>query len=112
MHTLNRLEHIVTDTEWTIDAKPLVFIDFKLGNICNLKCRICGSWSSSTYATEEVKFKGKNSFHYQMLKDGGLTEVSGYIPPFALRGDAFAARSLAGYLLKFLSILSSKLELL
>jgi len=70
MHTLNRLEHIVTDTEWTDDAKPLVFIDFKLGNICNLKCRICGSWSSSTFAAEEVKFEGKDSFHYQMLKDG------------------------------------------
>ncbi len=70
MHTLNRLEHIVTDTEWTVDAKPLVFIDFKLGNICNLKCRICGSWSSSTFAAEEVKFEGKDSFHYQMLKDG------------------------------------------
>jgi len=70
MHTLNRLEHIVTDTEWTADAKPLVFIDFKLGNICNLKCRICGSWSSSTFATEEVKFEGKDSFHYQMLKQG------------------------------------------
>ena len=70
MHTLNRLKHIVTDTEWTADAKPLVFIDFKLGNICNLKCRICGSWSSSTFAAEEVRFKGKDSFHYQMLKDG------------------------------------------
>jgi len=70
MHTLNRLEHIVTDTEWTADAKPLVFIDFKLGNICNLKCRICGSWSSSTFAAEEVRFEGKDSFHYQMLKDG------------------------------------------
>ena len=70
MHTLNRLEDIVTDTEWTADAKPLVFIDFKLGNICNLKCRICGSWSSSTFATEEVKFEGKHSFHYKMLKDG------------------------------------------
>ncbi len=70
MHTLNRLEHIVTDTEWTVDAKPLVFIDFKLGNICNLKCRICGSWSSSTFAAEEVKFEGKDSFHYKMLKDG------------------------------------------
>ena len=70
MHTLNRLEHIVTDTDWTSDAKPLVFIDFKLGNICNLKCRICGSWSSSSYAIEEVKFQGKDSFHYQMLKDG------------------------------------------
>ncbi len=70
MHTLNRLEHIVTDTEWTVDAKPLVFIDFKLGNICNLKCRICGSWSSSTFAAEEIRFEGKESFHYQMLKDG------------------------------------------
>jgi len=70
MHTINRLKHIVTDTEWTADAKPLVFIDFKLGNICNLKCRICGSWSSSTFAAEEVHFEGKDSFHYQMLKDG------------------------------------------
>ena len=70
MHTINRLEHIVKDTEWTVDAKPLVFIDFKLGNICNLKCRICGSWSSSTFAAEEVRFEGKDSFHYQMLKDG------------------------------------------
>lgn len=70
MHTLDRLKHIVTDTEWTVDAKPLMFIDFKLGNICNLKCRICGSWSSSSYAAEEVKFEGKDSFHYQMLKEG------------------------------------------
>jgi MoaA/NifB/PqqE/SkfB family radical SAM enzyme len=70
MHTLNRLEHIVTDTDWTADAKPLVFIDFKLGNICNLKCRICGSWSSSSFAAEEIKFEGKDSFHYQMLKQG------------------------------------------
>lgn len=70
MHTLERLKHIVTDTEWTADAKSLMFIDFKLGNICNLKCRICGSWSSSSYAAEEVKFEGKDSFHYQMLKEG------------------------------------------
>lgn len=70
MHTLNRLKHIVTDTEWTVDAKPLLFIDFKLGNICNLKCRICGSWSSSQFAAEEIKFEGKDNIHYQMLKDG------------------------------------------
>jgi len=70
MHTLNRLKHIVEDTKWTVDAKPLIFVDFKLGNICNLKCRICGSWSSSTFAAEEVHFEGKDSFHYQMLKDG------------------------------------------
>ena len=45
MHTLNRLKHMLPDQEWTADAKPLMFLDLKLGNICNLKCRICGSWS-------------------------------------------------------------------
>jgi MoaA/NifB/PqqE/SkfB family radical SAM enzyme len=75
MHTLDRLKHMVTDETWTADAKPLMFLDLKLGNICNLKCRICGSWSSSTFATEELQYVGqgedkKKSFHYQMLKKG------------------------------------------
>jgi MoaA/NifB/PqqE/SkfB family radical SAM enzyme len=73
MHTLNRLKHMGITPEWTKDAKPLMFLDLKLGNICNLKCRICGSWSSSQFATEELKFvedNKKSSFHYQMLRDG------------------------------------------
>ena len=73
MHTLNRLKHMDITPEWTADAKPLMFLDLKLGNICNLKCRICGSWSSSQFATEELKFvkdNKKESFHYQMLRDG------------------------------------------
>lgn len=71
-HTLNRLKHIDMGTTWTQDAKPLMFLDLKLGNICNLKCRICGSWSSSQFATEELKFvkDKKTSFHYQMLRAG------------------------------------------
>ena len=75
MHTLDRLKHMIDDTEWTADAKPLMFLDLKLGNICNLKCRICGSWSSSTFATEELanlepEQDKKSSFHYQMLRNG------------------------------------------
>lgn len=74
MHTLNRLKHVLPPGEWTADAKPLMFLDLKLGNICNLKCRICGSWSSSQFATEELgqlrSEEKKSSFHYQMLKDG------------------------------------------
>ena len=75
MHTLDRLKHMLAhETTWTVDAKPLMFLDLKLGNICNLKCRICGSWSSSTFATEElanIKFEDrKSSHHYQMLKQG------------------------------------------
>ena len=74
MHTLNRLKHVLPEGDWTADAKPLMFLDLKLGNICNLKCRICGSWSSSQFAVEELnQLQGddkKNSFHYQMLKQG------------------------------------------
>jgi MoaA/NifB/PqqE/SkfB family radical SAM enzyme len=61
--------------EWTPDAKPLMFLDLKLGNICNLKCRICGSWSSSTFATEELANLSlnedrKSNHHYRMLRAG------------------------------------------
>jgi MoaA/NifB/PqqE/SkfB family radical SAM enzyme len=74
MHTLDRLKHSITDTEWTVAAKPLMFLDLKLGNICNLKCRICGSWSSSQFAAEEVADappeEKKQTFAYQMLKAG------------------------------------------
>ena len=74
MHTLDRLKHMGISDTWTQDAKPLMFLDLKLGNICNLKCRICGSWSSSSFAVEEiansVEAHSKTSFAYQMLKAG------------------------------------------
>jgi MoaA/NifB/PqqE/SkfB family radical SAM enzyme len=76
MHTLDRLKHMLEhETDWTIDAKPLMFLDLKLGNICNLKCRICGSWSSSTFAAEELANIDRNedkktNHHYQMLRAG------------------------------------------
>ena len=75
MHTLDRMKHMGISGEWTADAKPLMFLDLKLGNICNLKCRICGSWSSSQFATEELANIGleqdkKKSFPYQMLRAG------------------------------------------
>jgi MoaA/NifB/PqqE/SkfB family radical SAM enzyme len=75
MHTLDRLKHMIPDRPWTEDARPLMFLDLKLGNICNLKCRICGSWSSSTFATEELTFlepheDRKTNHHYFMLKQG------------------------------------------
>jgi pyruvate-formate lyase-activating enzyme len=49
-----------------------MFLDLKLGNICNLKCRICGSWSSSQFAVEEIRFSphGQADFHRQMLRQG------------------------------------------
>jgi len=75
MHTLDRLKDMISDDiTWTTETEPLMFLDLKLGNICNLKCRICGSWSSSAFATEELKHmpreEKKSSFQYMMLKKG------------------------------------------
>ena len=52
-----RLKELYAQVDWDND-KPdqLWFIDLKLGNICNLKCRICGSWSSSKWANEEMDY--------------------------------------------------------
>ena len=58
-------------TDWTPNSEPtLKFIDFKLGNVCNLKCRICGSWSSSKWAQEELDY-GDNPVALKNLRDGG-----------------------------------------
>jgi MoaA/NifB/PqqE/SkfB family radical SAM enzyme len=81
MHTLDRLKHMIdADVDWTMDAMPLMFLDLKLGNICNLKCRICGSWSSSQFAAEEIKYNRaedtRGNFAYQMLRDGAWPRES------------------------------------
>ena len=80
MHTLDRLKHMIADEPWTQDARPLMFLDLKLGNICNLKCRICGSWSSSQFATEEINDappdKRRDTLAYQMLRAGAWPRSS------------------------------------
>ena len=58
-----------------LDPDQLWFIDLKLGNICNLKCRICGSWSSSKWAKEEIDYvpglkNRKEHLAYKFLQDG------------------------------------------
>jgi MoaA/NifB/PqqE/SkfB family radical SAM enzyme len=92
MHTIERLKHVIPDWEWSEDAKPLMFLDLKLGNICNLKCRICGSWSSSTYAAEEIKFSNskdkKDNYHHLMMKQGAWPRKN---PAFWAEVDTIAS---------------------
>lgn len=71
-----RLKHLMDKIDYE-DTEPdaLWFLDLKLGNICNLKCRICGSWSSSKWATEEIDYaidmvNPKEHLAYQHLKKG------------------------------------------
>jgi MoaA/NifB/PqqE/SkfB family radical SAM enzyme len=82
IHSRVRLKELYQQVDWANDTPDqLWFIDLKLGNICNLKCRICGSWSSSKWAAEELDYmpKGSNKkehIAYQWLKQGKWPEES------------------------------------
>ena len=71
-----RLKEFYNKVDWANDnPDQLWFLDLKLGNICNLKCRICGSWSSSKWAAEELDympkdFDKKQHIAYQWLRQG------------------------------------------
>jgi len=82
IHSRVRLKEFYPFVDWNNDMpNQLWFIDLKLGNICNLKCRICGSWSSSKWAAEEMDYlpKGvdkKSHIAYTWLKAGTWPEES------------------------------------
>ena len=76
IHSQVRLKELYKQVDWANDdPDQLWFVDLKLGNICNLKCRICGSWSSSKWAEEEMKYLPEGSdkkkhIAYTWLKSG------------------------------------------
>jgi MoaA/NifB/PqqE/SkfB family radical SAM enzyme len=82
IHSQVRLKEMYTQVDWENDTPDqLWFVDLKLGNICNLKCRICGSWSSSSWATEEMDYVKKHTdpkkhIAYTWLKQGAWPRKS------------------------------------
>ena len=56
-------KRMISNQKFGVDTnkKQLKFLDLKLGNICNLKCRICGAWSSSKWAQEEIELGNKTA---------------------------------------------------
>lgn len=76
-----RLKEYYDSVDWhNTTPNQLWFIDLKLGNICNLKCRICGSWSSSKWAKEEIDYvpgiDRKTHLAYKFLQDGAWPRES------------------------------------
>ena len=49
----------------------LKFIDLKLGNICNLKCRICGVYSSSKWINDQLKISVNDKDKYIEMNRAG-----------------------------------------
>jgi radical SAM protein with 4Fe4S-binding SPASM domain len=68
----------------TIDKFDPVYLDIRLNNICNLKCRMCSGYFSSAIAQEEVILYGKKESVQSSLKlqqrDLGLIEILQYVP--------------------------------
>jgi MoaA/NifB/PqqE/SkfB family radical SAM enzyme len=81
MNSRIRLKEYYDSVDWNnLNPDQLWFIDLKLGNICNLKCRICGSWSSSKWAKEEIDYVSginrKEHLAYKFLTDGAWPRES------------------------------------
>jgi len=81
MNSRIRLKEYYDNVDWNnLNPDQLWFIDLKLGNICNLKCRICGSWSSSKWAKEEIDYvpgiDRKTHLAYKFLQEGAWPRES------------------------------------
>jgi molybdenum cofactor biosynthesis enzyme MoaA len=83
----NRWKNIKQDNlnqDGTIDKFDPVYLDIRLNNICNLKCRMCSGYFSSAIAQEEVVLYGKKESVQSLLKlqqrDLGLIEILQYVP--------------------------------
>lgn len=56
------LQSIISQAEENgghLDTPP-VYLDLRLGNLCNLKCRMCNPWNSSQIAKEHQELAPKN----------------------------------------------------
>jgi len=56
---MNDLITQAIDNNGHLDSDP-VYLDLRLGNLCNLKCRMCNPWNSSQIVKEHVELAEKN----------------------------------------------------
>jgi hypothetical protein len=61
LNEVDVLERTKEDGTIESNAFPVQYIDIRLGNLCNLRCRMCNSWSSSSWNQEAQDiFKSEN----------------------------------------------------
>ena len=72
------------NADGTIDSFAPVYLDIRLNNICNLKCRMCSSYFSSSIAQEDFDRFGQTSNTPNLLKHqqrtNSLQEILDYVP--------------------------------
>jgi sulfatase maturation enzyme AslB (radical SAM superfamily) len=72
---------------WTVDTNKQfnpVYLDIRLNNICNLKCRMCSSYFSSAIAQEEIEIYGRTAIVDGTLRNQqrkeALNEIIEFLP--------------------------------
>lgn len=68
-----KLRNVYAQIKWENDEAAIGFLGSHLGNLCNLKCRICSADNSSSIAAENLRLipvnEIKQSESYQLLKN-------------------------------------------
>jgi MoaA/NifB/PqqE/SkfB family radical SAM enzyme len=75
-------KHRITDynSDGSIDEFNPLYIDLRLNNICNLKCRMCSGYFSSAIAQEDLRlFKKSKNTNIVVEKESTLDEIFGYM---------------------------------
>jgi len=62
--------------EYAVDTPP-DYLDLRLGNICNLKCRMCNVFNSSQIEKEHIKLRQNNLYADMWTRQWDKTDISG-----------------------------------
>jgi MoaA/NifB/PqqE/SkfB family radical SAM enzyme len=57
------MKETAKDGSIDVDQTPVRYYDFRFGNFCNLKCRMCGPTDSSAWYDDWIELTGKNTFN-------------------------------------------------
>lgn len=69
-----RLANSVHD-KYEVAGSPL-YLDLRLGNLCNLKCRMCNGYNSTKIAAENEKLMEKDTSYREFMKKMGTDSVA------------------------------------
>jgi hypothetical protein len=74
--------------KWQVEARP-TFLQLNLGNLCNLACRMCGSFYSSRIASDSVHNKWMPAGHIDAARWSGERLTIGQRPTFGVKTEGF-----------------------
>ena len=63
-------------TDLVVEKPQIVQADINLSNVCNLKCRMCGSWASNSWFEEEVALAEKDRRYQKNRKMQSVRNVT------------------------------------